>query len=166
MARFSACVGCALSPKTCDIGRALTAALRGFNVSHVKHRCLGRTPLYQAGDAVLIRTRAWQGGGGGEYEEPPWCDFSGRFIEQNGRMAICFIKPKDLDTSGKFEFEPSRDGFVKIPFSRVSQIQDTPAIDITPCQRCGQFYGLTAWCDRANEGWKSNRPCAAEAANG
>ena len=164
MSRFSACTGCVNSPKTCDIGRALTAALRGFKVSHVKHKCFGRAPLYRQGDAVLVRTRAWQSGGGEEREDgPPWCDFAGRFVEQNGRMAICFIKPKTMDVSEKFEFEPSRDGFVKVPFSRVTARSVETPIDVLLCERCGQLFGLTGWCDKTNAGWNGNRPCVAEA---
>lgn len=166
MSRFSACVGCANSPKTCDIGRALTVALRGFNVSHVKHKCFGRAPLYRPGDAVLIRTRAWQTAASHECEDdPPWCDFQGRFVEQNGNRAICFIAAKAPDTSGKFEFEPTSRGFVKVPFSRVSSLPSVSSIDTKLCQRCGAFYGLTGWCDRKNSGWNGNRPCIAETAD-
>lgn len=170
MSRFSACTGCVSSPKTCDIARAMTAALRGFNISFVRHKCFGRAPLYRPGDAVLIRTRAWQNAGQTAipYEEresePPWCDFAGRYLEQNGRMAICFIAPKTVDTSNRFEFEPSNRGFVKVPFSRVKANPSVPQIDVALCDRCGEYYGLTGFCDDKNEGWNHNRLCARAAA--
>ena len=172
MSRFSACTGCALSPATCFTGRRLRKALEGMFVSYVRHRCAERVPLYQPGAAVLIRTRPYQAlpPQDGVYipseereAEPPWCEFQGIFIRQRGRLAICYIAKGTQDLDCEWEFYPSTNGFLKIPMSRLKPLPNVPAIDLQECVRCGEYYALTKWCGRENEGWNANHPCIARA---
>ena len=115
MTYFSTCTGCGVARSDCQTLIAVKKAIAGLRITTVRHRCAQREPMYRPGDAVWIKTVAWQGGD----EEPPLCEFPGVFIEQKQRKAIAFIKPGSLDGSGDEVFSTDGRGYVKVPLSRL-----------------------------------------------
>lgn len=141
MTYFSTCTGCGVARSDCQTLIAVKKAIAGLRITTVRHRCAQREPMYRPGDAVWIKTVAWQGGD----EEPPLCEFPGVFIEQKQRKAIAFIKPGSLDGSGDEVFSTDGRGYVKVPLSRIHPRSGVPPTSVAECH-CGDRPGVTGEC--------------------
>lgn len=144
MTHFRTCRTCAKPPETCERRAELKAKLRGLGVTSLKHRCDGFEPAFVAGDAVRVNTLAWFAKG--EESPPPRLDFPGHFVSFVGGKALVFVPAKAEDMNGEgVEFEPSGNGYLKVPLSRLSP-RDAPAADIKQCRWCGAMPALDSGC--------------------
>lgn len=140
MTYFSTCHGCAVEKAKCPTRRALMTAIKGRNVSSLKHKCAAREPIYGVGDPVFVLTTAWIGGD----EEPPRRWFPGVFIKPAKTQAVCFVAAGATadDKADEVTFEPSGLGFIKAPFSRIKARPGDPTTDVTECVGCGYVVAL------------------------
>lgn len=102
----------------CEIKARLSAAIKGFGVGTISHRCKSFEPDFQPGDNVWVRAQDVPN----SYEGyTAIAVFPAHFVAYSKMLgrAIVFIEPGAKSQCGKYEFEPAngKDGFCKVSYA-------------------------------------------------
>lgn len=134
------CNGCAYD-RACERQNEKRAALKGLGITTVKFICRDRADVFQPGAPVIFTTfvaNEWDEGRGCiEVSYPGYC------IQQYGLKVFGYITPGINDVGGEdIPFEPQKNGFVKMPLSRVKPDDTRVSADLSYCGWCGAYAGL------------------------
>lgn len=102
----------------CPIQENIAAAIKGFGVGTISHRCAKFEPIFQRGDNLWVATLDQPHD---EYDSSVLAVFPAVFVSLSrtqGR-AIVFIEPGAKDRDGEAEFEPlpGREGFCSVSYA-------------------------------------------------
>lgn len=120
MTIYRTCRGCVSDGLSCAAREALKNSIKGLRITSVKWACVDRAPKFVRGDPVWALTIASRDLTDGE--EPHRDEFPGIVIGQAGAKMLIYIEPgsEGIDhDDGEPTFEPSGNGFCKIPISRL-----------------------------------------------
>lgn len=120
MTAFRTCSGCVFDKEPCFHRDTLKAKLSGLGITSVRWKCKFRSARFIVGDPVWALTSESYGSAdeGGPLKD----DFAGFVIRSAGAKALVWIEPgtpgRERGEDG-VRFEPSGNGFCKIPLSRL-----------------------------------------------
>lgn len=147
----------------CEIKARLSAAIKGFGVGTISHRCRTFAPDLQRGDNVWVRAQDVPHGNDWEQTLPTDAEFPGHFVQYSKSLgrAIVYVPPGAESRCGNYAFEPVKEGFCKVSYAPMRQASPylfakgiterregrTPTMDCcgrpigTPCKECGDLAG-------------------------
>jgi hypothetical protein len=107
----------------CEIKSRLSAAIKGFGVGVIAHRCKKYTPDFARGDNVWVRTNDVPHPS--DYVDdaalPTKAVFPAHFVEYSKTLgrAIVYIAPGAKSQCGEYKFVPANDkaGFCKVSYA-------------------------------------------------
>lgn len=111
----------------CDIKTRLSAAIKGFGVGTISHRCKSYQPGLIPGDNVWVRAQDVPHGKDWDNASPTDAEFPGHFVQYSKSLgrAIVYIAPGAESRCGDHSFEPAngKDGFCKVSYAPMRQKQ-------------------------------------------
>lgn len=129
--RMRTCFGCSLQEAQCDHRDAMKLALQGLGVTSIKWRCRNRVPQFIVGSRVWAVTDVSLTD---YFDDRLVDDFPGTVVKiLDHAKALVFIPKGALGRTSGAEFEPSSNGFCKLPFSRMTLRED---LEDTVCPAC------------------------------
>lgn len=134
MTHYRPCAGCKHQKTPCETRDNMKEKIAGLGVTVIGWKCKDRAPVLNRGDIVKVTTIADL-----TWDDPQEDVFKGYVVGSVRSKAIVYIKTGTVGENYQELFVPHRNGFCKVPLSRIAATSEPPVELCDTCDTPRQF---------------------------